>query len=389
MSKYLQYFQTGGLHQVVALDHELDAWVDGWSALPSLMIRSVHPAFTRDEWAYLISFLQRGNLEQVVAQVLGRRVAPATPQLMLRPRGAISVWLPSNVTLLGPLTLVLASIVGSNITIKTSSSKKSLVSAFTDWVREHSASSFLSQFINECLCIESFDRTDDRNLTMSKEAAVRIAFGSDESICAIESLPHRLGCVDFFFANKQSEAWVEVECVSDSLLTDIVKVLGVYGQAGCTSPRRVMLLGGDHQQAFQLASNLAEHWANVIKAKPEPHIASQNILSQQVAQARGWSARVSKGHGAVFCSGALEAENVTGPYLLTIIPCNPQDAISHLPPNIQTIGHAVRDPSSESWLQAVASTEIERFVPLSQMHHFTPTWDGYPFVRGLFEDITF
>jgi len=64
-----------------------------------------------------------------------------------------------------------------------------------------------------------------------------------------------------------------------------------------------------------------------------------------------------------------------------------KETINQLPNNIQTIGHSISDKDYDYYLENIASTSVKRFVPLSQMHHFGPIWDGFSFWNSLFEQI--
>ena len=58
---------------------------------------------------------------------------------LARPRGPVSIWLPSNVSLLGPLTLVLLSLTGNPLRMKVSLRGNDLTEAFLDFVRARPA----------------------------------------------------------------------------------------------------------------------------------------------------------------------------------------------------------------------------------------------------------
>ena len=62
-----------------------------------------------------------------------------------------------------------------------------------------------------------------------------------------------------------------------------------------------------------------------------------------------------------------------------------EQALLDLPPNIQTIGHALEVPNDPVWLQLLAGSRVRRFVALGQMHHFGSIWDGQEFWRQCFE----
>jgi hypothetical protein len=72
---------------------------------------------------------------------------------------------------------------------------------------------------------------------------------------------------------------------------------------------------------------------------------------------------------------------------LPIVFATLDETLQALPPSIQTIGHALVEPSSPRWLNALARSKVKRFVPIGIMHHFGPVWDGHAFFRQLFEEV--
>ena len=99
---------------------DLEAVLADWAALRPAMTRTVPDGFERDEWAYLIQFLDRDNLKGAFTASFGEPVEPVEPGadgtgVLARPRGTVAVWLPNNVSLLGPLTLILLTLTGNRI----------------------------------------------------------------------------------------------------------------------------------------------------------------------------------------------------------------------------------------------------------------------------------
>jgi hypothetical protein len=70
---------------------------------------------------------------------------------------------------------------------------------------------------------------------------------------------------------------------------------------------------------------------------------------------------------------------------LRIQGATPKQALADLPPNIQTIGHALESPNDPAWLKLLAGSRVRRFVDLARMHHFGSIWDGQEFWRQCFE----
>ena len=388
MSEHLHYFAQPAGVLALALPFPIEEVLGDWDGLRRQMIREVPAAFTRDEWAYLISFLERHQLAGVYEQTFGCSTFESPPggcYALARPRGPVAIWLPNNVSLLGPLTLILMSLSGNWLRLKGGSHGNDMTGAFLEFARRHLPEGALKTHLALRVRHEVFERGDPRHAQMVAESALRIVFGTDAAAAALHALPHPLESQGFSFVDRRSEAWLELNAVNDGTIANLLRVFAIYGQAGCTSPRRVVLLDASLAEAEAFRDHLVEAWPRVIRNLPPPHVASTNIMTRQWAAALGWNARLTDGQGAVMAvapRGIPEFESVMG---LMIVPATGAEAESDLPANIQTIGYAFTKPRDTKWVQLLARTRIRRWVPLIAMHHFGPVWDGQPFWRQAFE----
>jgi hypothetical protein len=378
----------GGHRARVYLPFPLNEFLAQWASLRTKMISRPAPEFTREEWAYLITFLDPHALNQVFREAFGDSTDDAgLISAVFRPRGPIALWLPNNASLLGPLTLILLSLCGSPVRAKAGSRAEDLGDAFVQYARRHLAHGSLRSHLEHRVHITRFDRTDARNAEMSANAAIRIVFGSDEAVRAVDALPHRSEARFFGFGDHVSEAWVHPDRLDDATVSLLGRVFVIYGRAGCTSPARVVILDGTPDDAAALQQRLLANWKRIQPKRPAPHIASQNIVALQLARAQGWKAECATDNSAALLAGDLSLPPIPGMLVLPIVPASLADAIRTLPRNIQTIGHLLREPADPALLRAISATRVKRFVPLRQMHHFGPVWDGFAFWRELFEPV--
>lgn len=368
---------------VVALGFDLDRRLADWSALRLKMVSRVPEAFTRDEWAYLVGFLAHDSLFQAFETSFGPR-QPGRPAALFRARGPIAVWLPNNVSLLGPLVLILCSFAGSPIRVKAGSRSDDLCQAFVSYALENLPPGELLEFLRGQVVVGRFDRDDQRNQEMAAAASVRIAFGSDPAVAAVHALPHPAGSLGVSFGDHRSEAWVELNALDANGALGLLKVFAIYGSAGCTSPRRVVILDGTMDDCAALRTRMLELWP---RQKVPMRIASQNVVHSQLAAAAGWDVVRAPGNAAVLGIGSLALPELTGPMSLALVPGTAREAAAALPANVQTVGYRLAAPDSRVWLELVAETPIKRWVPLERMHHFEVVWDGANFWRQLFEEV--
>ncbi len=389
MCNQFLFFRTPTHSVVLALPFHLEEIIESWSRLRFPMAKMCPDAFSRDEWAYLTSFLDREHLWQVVQEAIGlREEQPSgTIRLLLRPRGRVAVWLPNNVTLLGPLLLVLLSLTGNEFQLKVGSHCADLTGAFLHFALGHQRDDAVGSYLRERVQIGSFGHEDLRQQEMAGEAQVRIVFGNDATAGTIHALPKPLESIGFSFVDRQSEAWADEDSLTESVLSDLIKVFSIYGQAGCTAPRRLVLVGTSMESALQLRDRLSARWPHVLPQRLPTSLASSNVLGCQLAAALGWQATLVEGNQAVLALGTLDLPEVRSPMTLMISPATLEEAVRRLPPQIQTIGYAFQDSKDLRWLEIAARSRIKRWVPLARMHHFGAVWDGHSFWRQTFEEV--
>jgi hypothetical protein len=379
-------FASPGQTTLLLLPFDVDRVIADWAALRHRMIGRKPEAFTRTEWAYLISFLEPEGLERVFLETFGDRRAEEaeTRRVIAWPAGTVAVWLPNNVSLLGSLTLILVSLTGNPLRIKGGSRGDDLTLLFLDYARENLIPGELRDHLLERVVVEVFSRDDPRNAEWAGSARTRLVFGSDAAVAAIHALPHPIDSIGFSFGHRESEAWLEIPACDDRTLETLLRVFDVYGQSACTSPGRVVLLGATRQQAIDIRERLFSLWGTLFPRDPDMAVASASILDHQWATSLGWSSRLAPRHGAALAAGTGHLPRPFGQRILLVVPLTLSDAVASLPESIQTIGHAL-SPDTERALPArIAARGVKRFVPVAEMHRFGPVWDGQSFWRETF-----
>ena len=356
--------------------------IDEWDRLRNQMIRTCPDAFSRQEWAYLLSFLDPDTLKLFHASALEGWGSDVTPRL----RGSVALWLPNNVSLLGPLMLIALSLTGVTLRVKAGSRSEDLAAAFLDYLSETLPAGALRTWLQEKVTLQAFASSDPRSAEMAAEAAVRIVFGSDPAGRAIEALPHPLHSSQINFTHRESEAWC-LGTPSEQDLDTLIQVLAIYGQAGCTSPSRLVLLDVPVRVAEASASALATRWFSMISEAPAPHIASNTMMASQWARANGWSSHTADSHAAIFAAGDFTLPFFACDMGLPVIAASTEEALSRIPAKAQTLG-CCGDSLSAELREQLLKSPFTRIVPLAQMHHFAPVWDGHAFLRELYEGFT-
>jgi hypothetical protein len=390
MYSNLTYYKTSYGINSLCLPFDLDAMLSGWARVQSIMPKEMPSIFTRDEWAYLIMFLNARNLRSLFTRSFGdicRFPENGKVASLFRPKGRIALWLPNNVTLLGPILVAMLSLTGNMVRIKVASHSQNLVENFFDFVITKGKPDRFKDILKANFTIECFDKNSPMNSVMAKDSDVRIIFGTDESAESINSLPHPLESFAFNFVDRQSEAWLEKDAISMEKLETIVKVFAIYGQAGCTSPRRLVMLDSGIKDAMEIRDGLVSIWPKIIKKDVPAHMASNSVMISQWAAALGYDAKLTERNGAVLTVGPKNMPVFDGLMSLQIVTSTINEARTNLPSNIQTVGYVLKEPINVKWLEIVSGTKIKRFVPLEHMHNFGPVWDCHNFWKQTFEEV--
>jgi hypothetical protein len=354
------------------------ALLRAWEHVQARLVKEVPDDFRRDEWAYLVSFAGPHNL----AGFVERMTSPAGA--CLRPLRNIAVWLPNNITLLGPLMTIALSLTGAEVRMKSGSRSRDLTGTFLALARRH-APSALGRALDR-IEYRQVAASDPFNAAMAASADLRIVFGSDQAVHAIAALPHPASSLLVPFIERRSEAWIFPPAIGESAATELVKVFAVYGSLGCTSPARVVIPDGTLDDARRLRQEVLAVWPRLVRGRPEAAVASNTVMAAQWAAAVGWDAVRAPDNAALLAVGEPGLPSFRGTMALPIDAVPLEQAIARLPPGrIQTIGHA--GGTGCDWARVVARSGVKRIVPLIAMHHFGPVWDGIPWFRLCFEEV--
>lgn len=403
MSEILQHSQSGlntcykdfdhAGHMVrMMLPYNLDALLSDAQALVRQMIKTGPTlSFTRDEWAYLIHTFQPKSLISVFTDTFGPMVTAANPDDQRRyliSRETATVWLPNNVSLLGPLMVNNLLLAGLTVFAKSGSHASPLLNELQSYISNNAPNGTLKSLWQNKLRTEQFDRKDPRNETWSYEADVRLAFGNDTSIQAIKSLPSKSNSPFFGFGDHSSEIWISPkEAATSDTVQNILNVFRIYGKRGCTSPARVVIIDGTVGDAQDLALKLQTRWNEIKAPRPAPHLVSETIMADQVARASGAVSFRTHDGGAVFIAGDVTHFDLPGQMTLPIMALDIPAALSSQKANIQTVGVAADDGWVTDWKPQLITSGALRVVSVQKMHYFGPHWDGMPYWRSCFREI--
>jgi len=112
-------------------------------------------------------------------------------------------------------------------------------------------------------------------------------------------------------------------------------------------------------------------------------------MARQLAAALGWDAMCTPANRSVLAVGDTSLPLLDEPMTLHLVSATLEEAVAALPQNVQTLGYAFAGRVRQDFVGVIARSRIKRAVPLAEMHHFGPIWDGQEFWRQLFEIVEF
>ena len=357
--EHTYFFESPAGNSAVNLPYDLDALLADFAALRSHMVRRISPDFTREEWAYLVGFLWSGkparrlhpSLRRAVRQsVESRDDAGAAP----RPRRALAA---QQRQPLGTADPALAPAQRQpdprQGRLALGGSRRLLPRLCPRACRSRRAhrAPRPRRHARGLRPRRSAQPRDGRRVQDARR--LRLQHAAE----AVHALPHPLDSVGVSFSDRRSEVWVEPRALTDETLTALIKVFAIYGQAGCTSPGRVVVLDAPRSAATALRDRMLALWPRVLSRDVAPHLASQNVMARQWAAALGWDATLASHNHAVLAVGDYALPPVPSPLLLPIVAAPLEEAVAHLPPNIQTLGQGVVEPDDARWLRVLADQD--------------------------------
>ena len=205
--------------------------------------------------AFLAAFLRASNLDALVSREIAdaRMLDGFVPSgerksLMLVPRGVVCHWIAGNVPLLGMFSWAVSALAGNANVIRLSSRQDDFVTPLLNLMAEGSAA---GAAIASRTIVVRFDRDDlVQQRQMSELADVRIAWGGQEAVEAIQALPARWETDTIIFGPRVSFAVLDPAVTPDKAIGRLVTDIVYFDQLACSSPQRLFVKGEPGEPAF-------------------------------------------------------------------------------------------------------------------------------------------
>ena len=218
---------------------------------------------------HLISFMSKENLGTKLdialrgdRNVLEKFVDLSDPELIFhaQPRGIIIHWIAGNVDILGVFSVIQA-IITKNVSIIKAPSNYDLLIRLIDSFKEINTEISGKELV-KCIEVVYVDRNDKENQELlSKNADVRVAWGGEEAVDSITSLPKSLFTEDIIYGPKYSYAIIDEQSLklnSKKIAQRIAIDVSMFDQYACSSPHTVFVDTNDDEIIEDFSKEIAK-----------------------------------------------------------------------------------------------------------------------------------
>lgn len=359
---------------------------------------SIHKDYPGSGVAFISQWCRRSNLEGLLVDSFGstdkldrftQSVSRKDRLYRLLPRGLAIHWLAGNVPTLGFLSMIQGILTKNSNIIKVATSADGLLAALLRELAETFTDEPQSGAdLVRSIAVIRFERTDDEVASfLSKEADVRVIWGSDDAVNAIRSLPSDIEVVDVIFPSRTSFVVVGEESLSNkvSLVESIKRIardISIFEQKACASPHTIILQTNNKEDVEFFAQELRDGLQDVLKQLPK-----QRPSEREVSAILNLRAQYDILHQAWYPQGTeftiLSDEDIKlGPAIgnrtIYIRRFGSFEQIAPLiTKKVQTVGLLASPREEGKLMNYLSAMGVQRFTTVGTMTQFELPWDGF------------
>jgi hypothetical protein len=336
----------------------------------------------------LAAFIRRNRLQPMVSEalrgdehILDRRIG----RLHAQPRGLAVHWLAGNAALLGCYSLI-QTLLTKNVSIVKPASRahedfEALLMSFSTV----NTAAVSGETIRSFVAVVHADRTERHiHEALSKEADIRIAWGGEEAVSAIMSLPKSVYCEDIIFGPKYSFGVIDRASLADAdaIAKKIALDVCTFDQFACSSPHTIFVERNGAADAASFARMLADALdvvgKKMIKKSVPGNKKQMDIRTFRAAYAmKGRVISSLDTEWTVIVTDEPGLAPACGSRVVFVKPVDRVDeAVSLVSHRIQTLGAAMTEETADRVLDTLTLHGIDRVVPFGSMTFFDSPWDG-------------
>lgn len=319
--------------------------------------------------------------------------------LKATPRGLVCHWMAGNVQILGFFALV-QSILAKNVNlIKVSSRDQGvfslLLNAFKDLTyTTESGCTIEGNRLLDTIAVIYFSREAiTLGELMSSSADVRIAWGGQEAVQAVASLPSLIGSETVIFGPKLSFAVISKERLENP--QDVKKLarrvsidISVFDQTGCASPHNLFIERGGAISPEAFCEILQDSMKKTAIQIPKDTVSPEQMAS--IHSIRGVYDFMGKTYGddtmqfTILLDDHLQLHApVYSRVIFVHTVDNIEQALPFITEDIQTIGIEAPQDRAEAFAEKAVLKGAARFPQIGRMLNFEMPWDGISLIERL------
>ena len=343
---------------------------------------------------HLITYLSKENLGKKLdialrgnRNVLEKFVDLSDPELMFhaQPRGIIVHWIAGNVDILGVFSVVQA-LITKNVSIIKAPSKFELLLKLVESIKEIKTEKISGFDLLRCIEIVYVDRNDLHNQELlSKNADVRIAWGGEEAVNSITSLPKSPFTEDIIYGPKYSYAIVDEQSLvqnSEKIAQRIAIDVSMFDQYACSSPHTIFVESDNNEILDDFVKKIAKSLDDVNrilipKKNTEPKKALEIL---DIRTEYGIKGHIISSKGTEWTVISSDESNLAKPTFSRVIHVRKLDKEKLLEENssrkIQTIAIVMEQKKRYEIIDKLTLLAGDRCPNVGNMSLFDSPWDG-------------
>jgi hypothetical protein len=357
--------------------------------------------------AFLSAWLRRSNLTKLLELNLGGKPAyldgflpEGRDYLAAKPHGLVAMWMAGNVATLPMFSLVPALLTKNVCLVKLAYAEPAGMDRLLAVLAGCEAGGLKGTELLHAAAVVWFDyRCRELGEEMSLAADARVAWGGEEAIKGISSLPRQDHCVDILFGPKYSIGVIgrrQLENADDlnPVVAAFVRDIAVFDQRACSAPQTIFIERNGRCSLREVGEMFARHLAALPDKPGQDAYTTMQILGVRAQWAMDPSREVIASAGGANWTVCMDRElslkqAVQSRTIFLTEVESWREAIALLTPKVQTVGIALGD-LEESLALAEAATRagVARCVRPGIMNNYESPWDGKLVVSQLVRWVT-
>lgn len=358
----------------------IDEILDWFEAASCPWLDRSHPLHTKYDLTYLLHWSRslRSTLDTSLRESR-YTLDGVVDGLACFPRGVVVHWLAGNVPMLGMLSLLQALFTKNASLVKLPSTSPQMIPDLLASLAETSTEVDGERLLKSVATL-SLDREDPRQKELSLAADVRIAWGGQEAVDAIRSLPCAAHCQDLIFGPRTSFAVVGAEEATGKIAGRVAYDVCQLQQRGCNSPHTLFVERGGGVSPEEFAACVAEGM--------EQHATRPlDLAAGQVGALLALRAEHEMEGGAFYPGGMgwsvlySEEKGLAEPAHYRTLFVRPIDSVEEVvaccSAKTQTVGLALSPGRHKRLAYQLMQRGVDRCPPVGQMTLYDSPWDGF------------